>query len=382
MNRIFQLIFFLTIIFIVLDDGKHMSIHLKEMLYTISINAKEIILFVLPFGVITLFVKNTAKIGMNMTRLVALTIAFIILSNTLNTLAAYIFKGMINTTFIATTNIGNAEKLNVLYRMTLPRFIPISLTIVLGIVIGIFVKNRGGDKIIERLDIALKGFFIFIRCMIPPYVIGAISQLQHDGLLTTLSANFPNAIVFLLITYGIYLSAISVICFRDPDELFQFIGKVIPIALLGGISMCSMITLPALLQTLKKKYNACNIAEIATPISINNHLVGDCITIPIISFIVGKMYGFPPIDLYSYIVFTIYFVITKFSVLAIPGGGIIVMLPILQHCFGYGERELSTITALYILLDCLITFINVFANAMFMVFLNRIVIRTGWKELQ
>ncbi|WPX97532.1 cation:dicarboxylate symporter family transporter [Candidatus Fokinia crypta] len=382
MNRAFQLIFFAIIVLIILDDGKYMSMHVKEILYTISVNAKEIILFILPFGIITLFAKNTAKIGMNMTKIAAIAIIGIVLSNTFGTLSAYAFKSMINKTFSVTTHADNPEKLNALYRMKLPQSIPAHLTIVLGIAIGIAVKKINNSKLLEGLETVLKYFFRFIRLMIPLYVIGGVSKLQHDGLISMLSENFQDVIVLLLVAYAIYLFMVGFICFQSLDEMYEFMGKVIPIALLGGVSMCSMITLPMLLQTLKKKYNTNEITEIAAPISINNHLIGDCITIPIISFIVGKMYGFPAIDIYSYIIFTVYFVIAKFSILAIPGGGIIVMLPILQHCFGYGERELATITALYILLDFLITFVNVLANAMFMVLLNRVVIRVNYKVLR
>jgi Na+/H+-dicarboxylate symporter len=52
-------------------------------------------------------------------------------------------------------------------------------------------------------------------------------------------------------------------------------------------------------------------------------------------------------------------------VAAIPGGGIVVMLPILESCLGFNSEMLSLITALYILFDPVITSANVLGNGMF-----------------
>ena len=54
-------------------------------------------------------------------------------------------------------------------------------------------------------------------------------------------------------------------------------------------------------------------------------------------------------SLYEYLIFSFSFVIAKFSVAAIPGGGIIVMLPILENYLGFNAEMLSFITALYII---------------------------------
>ena len=67
----------------------------------------------------------------------------------------------------------------------------------------------------------------------------------------------------------------------------------------------------------------------------------------------------------QYLVFAFYFVLAKFSVAAVPGGGILVMLPILESCLGFDAQMLSLITALYILFDPVITCANVLGNGGF-----------------
>ena len=63
--------------------------------------------------------------------------------------------------------------------------------------------------------------------------------------------------------------------------------------------------------------------------------------------------------------FSIYFVWAKFSVAAIPGGGIIVMIPILEEHLGLSFEMLPLITTLYILFDPIITSANIMGNAVF-----------------
>ena len=86
----------------------------------------------------------------------------------------------------------------------------------------------------------------------------------------------------------------------------------------------------------------------------------------------------PEPSLVNYLIFTFYFVLAKFSVAAVPGGGIIVMLPILESYMGFDTEMMALITALYILFDPVITCANVFGNGVFakmidniMVFINQ-----------
>lgn len=60
-----------------------------------------------------------------------------------------------------------------------------------------------------------------------------------------------------------------------------------------------------------------------------------------------------------------YFVLAKFSVAAVPGGGILVMLPILEAYLGLNGEMLSLITALYLLFDPVITCANILGNGAF-----------------
>jgi Na+/H+-dicarboxylate symporter len=71
-------------------------------------------------------------------------------------------------------------------------------------------------------------------------------------------------------------------------------------------------------------------------------------------------------------IFTFYFVIAKFSVAAIPGGGIMVMVPVLIECLGFNSDMISLIISIYILFDPVITAANVFGNGAFAKFIDSV----------
>ena len=75
--------------------------------------------------------------------------------------------------------------------------------------------------------------------------------------------------------------------------------------------------------------------------------------------------------------FACYFVLAKFAVAAVPGGGIIVMAPILAKQLGFTAEMVSLITALYIMLDCVTTAINVMGNGAFAVIMRNLFVKFG-----
>ena len=78
----------------------------------------------------------------------------------------------------------------------------------------------------------------------------------------------------------------------------------------------------------------------------------------------------PSIGQYS--TFVMYFVLARFGVAAIPGGGILVIWPVLSNQLGFNTEMLSLIHALYIMFDCILTTISVMGNGAFALLFCRI----------
>ena len=116
---------------------------------------------------------------------------------------------------------------------------------------------------------------------------------------------------------------------------------MMPVSMSGFSAMSSVISMPLSIIGAENNTNRC-------PITVNIHLVGDCFVIPILAYAILKSYGLAEPTLFNYFIFTFYFVLAKFSVAPIPGGGIIVMLPILEQYLGFNTNMMSLITALFI----------------------------------
>ena len=64
--------------------------------------------------------------------------------------------------------------------------------------------------------------------------------------------------------------------------------------------------------------------------------------------------------------------VAKFGVASVPGGEVIVLLPILEGYFGFTDAMSGLITTLYILCDPFITVSNVLSNGALAIFIDKI----------
>ncbi|OWZ25082.1 dicarboxylate symporter family protein [Wolbachia endosymbiont of Wuchereria bancrofti] len=55
----------------------------------------------------------------------------------------------------------------------------------------------------------------------------------------------------------------------------------------------------------------------------------------------------------------------KFAIVAVPAGGIMVMLPVLEKYLKFSPKMLSLVTALYLVFDPIITLANVMSSGAF-----------------
>jgi Na+/H+-dicarboxylate symporter len=130
-------------------------------------------------------------------------------------------------------------------------------------------------------------------------------------------------------------------------------------------TMSSALSMPVTMLSTEKNVKNKELSGSVISATVNIHLFGDCLAIPIFAYALLKNYGMEEPSLYTYSVFTIFFVIAKFSVAAVPGGGIIVMAPILEKYLGFTSEMLPLIITVYIIFDPIITGFNVLGNGAF-----------------
>jgi len=155
----------------------------------------------------------------------------------------------------------------------------------------------------------------------------------------------------------------------------RYIKNSLTAGLTGFSTMSSLASLPVTLTVAEKNTQNPKMARAIIPATVNIHMIGDSIAIPIFAMSILLSFGLSLPTFEQYLVFAVFFVLYKFAVAAVPGGSIIVILPVLQSYFGFsgpmaGEMS-ALITTLYILFDPLVTFVNVLGNSAFVILMAR-----------
>ena len=135
-------------------------------------------------------------------------------------------------------------------------------------------------------------------------------------------------------------------------------------------TMSSSVTMPFTLSGTEKNVDP-SIARMVIPSTVNIHLIGDCFTIMILALSVSYSFGVD-VSLMDYMHFFFYFMLAKFAIATVPGGGIIVVLPLLESYLHFSPTMLSLITMLYIIFDPFITSINVTGNGAFAMIFEKV----------
>lgn len=243
----------------------------------------------------------------------------------------------------------------------------------LGWVLGFFQPDFA-KKMSQKLEAVTKKILQGILCLIPFFIAGFVVKMHHDQVMSYILAHY--AVIFSLVAASL-ISYIAFLYFAvngfQKHKSLESIKNILPAAIAGFGSMSSAAAMPLTLIGSSKNASDKEVAEAVIPATVNVHLIGDCFAIPIFAFAVLKSFGAAEPAFVSYLIFSGYFVLTKFSVAAIPGGGILVMLPILETYLGFTSEMLSLITALYILFDPVITGANVMGNGAFAMWMDKLV---------
>jgi len=238
-----------------------------------------------------------------------------------------------------------------------------------GITLGILsakITPSGSTKFAKILELLVNHLLKIITLLIPLFVTGFAIKLQFDGIIMQIIKDYTT--IFAIIgasQFGYIIFLYFMFNKFNISKSIRAVKNMLPAALSGFSTMSSAASIPLTLIGTEKNAKNKDLVHTVVPATVNIHLIGDCIAIPCFAFAILKNFDLPQPDLMAYLMFTIYFVIAKFSVAAIPGGGIIVMLPILEQYLGFNSNMLSLITALYILFDPIITSANVLGNGAF-----------------
>ena len=353
----------------VLALSPFISLEAKQVLYAISLSIKSLIVFLLPFIIFSLLFKTMVGLAKRATVVILLILFCVCCSNTLATFLSHYIGAWIYHFNLSIILPHEAQGLIPAWSWQFPKLIANDKAMFSGIILGILCGSfipRMASTIAIKLDTVTTKILTSFIYLIPIFVAGFVVKLQFDGVIHTIVKDY--LLIFALIALAqfgyILLVYFAINCFKISSAL-KSIRNILPAAIAGFSTMSSAAVMPLTIIGAENNAKNKDLAGAVIPVTVNIHLIGDCFAIPILAYAVMKSYGMPEPLLASYLVFVFYFVLAKFSVAAIPGGGIIVMLPVLESCLGFTAEMLSLITALYILLDPVITCANVLGNGAF-----------------
>ena len=348
----------------------------QSVLYGVSLFIKSLIVFSLPFIIFGLLFKTTVGFARNASKMILTILAVICLSNFLSTMISY-SVGCVAYSFDLSMPFPNeGSELQPAWVFALPTLIGNDRAMLAALVFGVILgwwKPVWAASIATRMDKMVSYILKGVLYAIPLFIAGFAVKMYHDNVMGYILQNY--GMIFALAACSVF-AYISLIYFlasrRGALSFMQSVKNMAPAAIAGFGSMSSAAAMPLTLLGTEKNSQNPDLARSIIPATVNVHLIGDCFAIPIFAFAVMKSFGIEEPSFFSYLIFASYFVLAKFSVAAVPGGGILVMLPILEHYLGFNATMLSLITALYILFDPIITCANVFGNGGFAMGLSRL----------
>tara|TARA_R110000868_G_scaffold58131_15_gene179607 strand:- start:124 stop:1293 length:1170 start_codon:yes stop_codon:yes gene_type:complete len=355
----------------------YLPLPVKQFLYAVSLSIKSLIIFVLPFIIFTLLLKAMISMSRNATSIILLILFCVCLSNFTSTFLSHYIGEWVYQSNLSLILPNNVQGLAPAWTFTLPKLVENSQAMFAGIILGVIfgsLQSVIALRVATQLDVVVHKMLKSFTYLIPLFIMGFIVKLTSDGVLHTIVKDY--ALIFLMIAlaqFGYILLAYLALNNFNWVKASRNIKDMLPAAMTGFSAMSSAAAMPLTIAGVANNAKHKELAESVVPATVNIHLVGDCFAIPIFAYAVMKSYGMAEPALFQYLIFVSYFVIAKFSVAAIPGGGIVVMLPVLESCLGFNTEMLSLITALYVLFDPVITGANVLGNGAFAKLIDRLV---------
>jgi Na+/H+-dicarboxylate symporter len=262
------------------------------------------------------------------------------------------------------------------FNFKLPKIIPNALAMIVAMICGIFVPKIAPIRAKKLSTVVDKFVSLFLKCIqfiVPFFLFGFLLKMQYDGIVMVLVRQYVVIVVIIVVAIISYLLLFYFLVNRmNLKATFAAIKNMVPAVVCAFGTMSSASTLPYTLIAVEKNSKNKDLAKSIVLITTNIHLIGDCIAIPIFIYAILKSYGVPQPSQLLYLGFVLQFVVAKFSVAAVPAGGIIVMLPIIERCFGFSGAMSSLILSLYILMDPICTSANVLGNGAFAQLIDRI----------
>lgn len=390
----------LSIIFIGIFLSEYISLNVKIISYTISNTIRQILLFLIPFLIFPYMVRSIASMKTKGAYIVGSIMLMVAISNFISIMIPY-FVGQIGIPLLEVryvAKLASIEELKPLFDLGLEPLLKMEYTMTIALILGLYIgisRVEFFDNFFQKYHNFSRSFFerVFIP-MLPIYVLGTILKIAHETDFRSLLPIFGGMImliIFTQLTYIVFLYYLG--SGRDINRTIDSIKNAFQSCIVGFSTMSSVVTMPVTLKAAEKNIpEDPSSARVTVSTTVNCHDVGECISLPMIALTIYYITNgiFP--DLSTYLFFAVMATIAQFGGVSVPGGSIVILLPILTENLGFTNEMCSMIIALSIFMDPIGTANNVLGNGAFAMIVykvqsslarlkNKVMIRTKQKIL-
>ena len=343
-----------------------LSLLVKQWIYTIGLLGKNIIMMVLPVVIFGMIFRSSSTMAHNARTL----LTRLIFGVTVSTLMAiFIGSGIGFSLYHVMKPLdfpSNIDGLNPLFIIQDMTVIKNEWALIIGLLLGIILGKKQPNmakKIASITHILVQYALKVIRYAMPFFIFGFIIKIAHEGIITLLLKKYTvvfSTIILSTTSYLIFIYlALSQFSFSNA---FRTIRNILPAAISGMTTMSSATSLPFLVQGVEKNTGNKNLAEFASPIVVNVHMIGECLANIILAYSILKTYNIDPPTIKNFFIFSFFFFLTRFSCAGIPGGGTLITMPLFKKYFSFDNEMVSLLTALNLFLDPFITWGNILGD--------------------
>ncbi len=378
----FQLI---VIVGLVFAFGHWVPLPVKSVSYGLALTLKEGLVWCIPFVIFSYMFSCLTGFRQGSGKFAAGTfIACLLLGVCLsNATAAFLSYGVAHT-FLDTIGVMPSTCLKPTlclepaWAFSLPKLVANDHALMAGVLLSFVAPFALSDDKIQSVSTHLKKYADFLLNkifipLLPLLVLGFVFKMEHEGILTHAFGIYGKVVLLFAVTQCVYLLFLYALgASFHPKTLLKRLQAVLPSALAAFTTMSSLAALSFTLKGARENTKNDPLVDAVVPSTANIHLIGDSIAIPLMALAIISSFSMPTPTLALYSLFVLYFVLNKFAVAAVPGGGIIVMLPVLEQHLGFNDEMLSLIMMLYILFDAVSTTANVLGNGAFSVLFTKV----------
>lgn len=353
-------------------------IKLKEFFLALSMTLKEILIFMIPLIIFSSVYNAFSKIRGKAIFFITILLFAIVISNFISVNIAGIFSHfIISSNNKILHNPIEIKGLAPLWHLTIPKLISNNIVLLLALALACvensYIENYSSkfSRIISKLvDKFLKKFFM---PLLPLFIFGFLLKLLNDDVISSVVAVNPKAFIYMVLLMWSYLILlfISIVVFYKNKPL-EILRNIITPAITAFTTMSSAAALPFSIKAAEANTKNTSVADLVMPTTVNTHMIGDSICIPMLAMIMLVAFGKNLPNLENYIIFALMFTITKFSGAGVPGGSILVMIPVLEKYLYFSPEMTILITICYMLLDPITTSGNVIGNNLFVIHFNKL----------